>query len=109
MAEADVSLREKQPWKAAYEKDYAFLAGAIDKHYAGDDGDVKVLLGGVLQAFAGQTVDEYTAAAAAFLAEAPHPTLGRLPPRVRLCADDRIAALPRGTRLHVLHRLRREP
>ncbi len=83
MAAANVSLREKQPWKAAHEKDYAFLAGAIDKHYAGDDGDVKVLLGGVLQAFAGQTVDEYTSAAEAFLAEAPHPTLGRL---LRECA-----------------------
>ncbi len=64
MAEEDASLREKQPWKAAHEKDYAWLGGAIDKHYAGDDSDVKVLLGGVLQAFAGQTVDEYAAAAA---------------------------------------------
>ena len=59
MAETDASLREKQPWKAAYEKDYAWLGGVIDKHYAGDDSDVKVLMGGVLQAFAGQTVDEY--------------------------------------------------
>ena len=42
-----------------------------------------MLLGGVLQAFAGQTVDEYTSAAAAFLAEAPHPTLGQL---LRECA-----------------------
>ena len=82
MAEQDASLREKQPWKAAYEKDYAFLGGAIDKHYAGDDSDVKVLLGGVLQAFAGQTVDEYAAAADAFFDAAPHPTLGR---RLRDC------------------------
>jgi phosphoserine phosphatase len=77
MAERDESLREKQPWKAAYEKDHAWLGGVIEKHYAGDDSDVKVLLGGILQAFAGQTVDEYASAAAAFLAEAPHPTLGR--------------------------------
>ena len=68
MAEADEPLREKQPWKAAYEKDYAWLGGVIEKHYAGDDSDVKVLIGGLLQAFAGQTVDEYVAAAAAFLA-----------------------------------------
>ena len=27
MAEADPSLREQQPWKAAYEKDYAWLGG----------------------------------------------------------------------------------
>jgi phosphoserine phosphatase len=83
MAEKDPSLREKQPWQAAYERDYAWLGGVIDKHYAGDDSDVKVLLGGMLQAFAGQTVDEYGSAAAAFLAEATHPTLGR---RLRECA-----------------------
>jgi hypothetical protein len=83
MAEQDTTLREKQPWKAAHEKDYAWLGGAIDKHYAGDDSDVKVILGGVIQAFAGQTVEEYAAAAAAFLEQAPHPTLGR---RLRDCA-----------------------
>jgi phosphoserine phosphatase len=83
MAEADESLRGKQPWRAAYEKDYAWLGGVIEKHYAGDDSDVKLLMGGLLQAFAGQTVDEYASGAAAFLAEAPHPTLGR---RLRECA-----------------------
>jgi phosphoserine phosphatase len=83
MAEKDATLREKQPWKAAHEKDYGWLGGAIDKHYAGDDSDVKVLLGGVLQAFAGQTVDEYLAAASAFLDAAPHPSLGR---KLRDCA-----------------------
>jgi phosphoserine phosphatase len=83
MAEQDKSLRGKQPWQAAYEKDYAWLGGVVEKHYAGDDADVKVLLGGILQAFAGQTVDEYAAAAAAFLEHAPHPTLGR---RLRDCA-----------------------
>jgi uncharacterized protein YidB (DUF937 family) len=31
----------------------------IDKHYAGDDSDVKVLMGGILRAFADQTVEEY--------------------------------------------------
>jgi hypothetical protein len=77
MAEEDESLQEKQPWKAAYEKDYEWLGGVLDKHYAGDDSDVKVLLGGILQAFAGRTVDEYLAAATSFLDAAPHPTLGR--------------------------------
>ena len=99
----------RQPWKAAYEKDYAWLGGVIEKHYAGDDSDVKVLMGGILQAFAGQTVEEYAAAADAFLDEAPHPTLGR---RLRDCAlraDGRAAPLPGGARLHVLHRLGRQP
>jgi hypothetical protein len=82
MAEKDESLREQQPWKAAYEEDYAWLGGVIDKHYAGDDSDVKVLMGGILQAFAGQTVEEYMSAAATFLDAAAHPTLGR---RLRDC------------------------
>ena len=35
MAEADPSLRERQPWKAAVEHDYAWLAGAIDQALPG--------------------------------------------------------------------------
>ena len=77
MAEADPSLRDKQPWKAACEKDYAWLGDVITKHYHGDDTDVKVLMGGILQAFAGKTVEEYSAAAAAFLRGGKHPTLDR--------------------------------
>ena len=77
MAEADESLREQQPWKAADEKDYAWLGGAITKHYHGDDTDVKVLMAGILQAFAGMSVEEYAAAADAFLRGGKHPTLGR--------------------------------
>jgi phosphoserine phosphatase len=77
MAEADPSLREKQPWQAAHEKDYAWLGGVIERHYQGDDGDVKILMTGILQAYAGQTVEEFAAAADAFLDAARHPTLGR--------------------------------
>ncbi len=77
MAEADASLRERQPWKAAHDKDYAWLAGAMEKHYAGDDSDVKVLLGGVVAAYAGMDVDAYVAAAAEFVRRGRHPTLDR--------------------------------
>src|SRR5262245_31026318 len=77
MAEADPSLRERQPWKAAYEKDYAWLGGVIDRHYAGDDSDLKVLLGGVVGAFAGTEVEDYGRQAAAFVRDVPHPTLNR--------------------------------
>jgi phosphoserine phosphatase len=77
MAEADPSLRERQPWKAAYEKDYGYLAGAIDRHYAGDDSDLKVLLAGVVGAFAGIGVEDYGAQAEAFVNAAAHPTLKR--------------------------------
>ena len=76
-AEADAALRDRQPWKAAYEKDYAWLGGVIEKHYAGDDSDVKVLLGrdppGLRRpdrrGVRGTSAD-------AFLDAAPHPTLG---------------------------------
>jgi phosphoserine phosphatase len=77
MAEADELLREKQPWKAAREKDYAWLADVITKHYHGDDSDVNVLMGGMLQAFAGQNVEHYAGAADAFLRSGTHPTLAR--------------------------------
>ncbi len=77
MAEADPSLRGRQPWKAACDKDYAWLGGAILKHYAGDDSDVKTLLGGVIRAFAGWTVEDYGAAADAFVSNTRHPTLRR--------------------------------
>jgi haloacid dehalogenase-like hydrolase len=76
MCETDTSLRDRQPWKAAHERDYAWLGDVITKHYHGDDNDVKVLMGGILQAFAGVTVEEYQTAAAAFL-DGPHPTIGR--------------------------------
>jgi phosphoglycolate phosphatase-like HAD superfamily hydrolase len=77
MAEQDESLRERQPWKAAYEQDYTWLGDVITKHYAGDDSDVKVLMGGILQAFAGTTVDDYAARAGAFVRSERHPTLRR--------------------------------
>jgi len=77
MAEADESLREKQPWKAAREHDHEWLGGAITKHYHGDDSDVQVLMAGMLQAFAGKTVEDYAAAADAFLRGGKHPTLDR--------------------------------
>ncbi len=76
-AAQDPSLREKQPWKAAAEKDYKWFGEVITRHYQGDDTDVKVLLGGVLRAFAGMTVDEYQAEASGYFDKVPHPTLGR--------------------------------
>jgi hypothetical protein len=77
MAIEDPALRDKQPWKAAYEKDYAWLANVITKHYHGDDSDVKVLGVGILKAFGGIAVDAYQSAAEAFLQKAQNPTLGR--------------------------------
>lgn len=77
MADKDASLRDKQPWKAACERDFQWLGATITKHYHGDDSDVKVLMGGILRAFAGMTVEDYAAAANAFLCGENHPTIGR--------------------------------
>jgi hypothetical protein len=77
MADQDPALRDRQPWKAAHAKDYQWLGDVITKHYHGDDTDVKVLMGGILQAFAGMTVDDYGADAHSFVHEGQHPTLGR--------------------------------
>lgn len=77
MAEADPELRERQPWKAAYERDYAWLGRVMAEHYAGDDSSVRTLLGGVLAAYAGIDVDDFEAKSDAFLRTAQHPTLGR--------------------------------
>jgi phosphoserine phosphatase len=77
MAEADEALRDRQPWKAAREQDYHWLGEAITKHYHGDESDVKVLIAGILQAFAGLNVEEYVEAADQFLQAGKHPTLGR--------------------------------
>ena len=76
MVEADAALAGRQPWKAAHEKDYAWLGDVIERHYAGDDTDVKVLMAGILQGYGGLTVDEFASEAVAFLDAATHPTLG---------------------------------
>jgi phosphoglycolate phosphatase-like HAD superfamily hydrolase len=77
MAQADTALRDRQPWKAAYERDYAWLGGVMEAHYAGDDTEVRTLLGGVLAAHGGISVDDFEAQADAFLRTARHPSLDR--------------------------------
>jgi len=77
MAEADPTLRDRQPWKAARTRDYGWLARVMAEHYAGDDTNVKTLGAGVVAAFANITVDEFEADSDSFLRSARHPTLGR--------------------------------
>jgi phosphoglycolate phosphatase-like HAD superfamily hydrolase len=77
MAQADPKLRGRQPWKAAYERDYGWLGTVLAEHYAGNDTNVGPLLAGVLAAYAGIGVEEFEAKSAAFLRTAQHPTLGR--------------------------------
>jgi hypothetical protein len=77
MAAGDPELRDRQPWKAAYEHDTGWLGKAITEHYAGDDTKARALLGGVGAAFAGIDVEDFEAKSGSFLRNAQHPTLGR--------------------------------
>ena len=77
MADADPALRERQPWKAAYERDYGWLGTVMEEHYKGDDTNVRTLLEGVLAAHGGISVDEFEEQADSFLRTAKHPTLDR--------------------------------
>jgi phosphoglycolate phosphatase-like HAD superfamily hydrolase len=76
-AEADPSLRDQQPYKAAASGDLKWLGDAISKHYQGDDTDLKPLMGAILKAHHEITVEEHACRVNAFFAEAKHPTLGR--------------------------------
>jgi phosphoserine phosphatase len=77
MAEADTALRERQPWKAAYERDYGWFGAVMAEHYAGDDANIPVLAAGILGAYAGVSVEEFEARSDEFLRGTQHPTLGR--------------------------------
>jgi hypothetical protein len=77
MAEAEPELRERQPWKAASERDYGWLSDIMTEHYAGNDTNVKTLAGGILAAYAGIRVEDFEEQSDAFLRGAQHPTLGR--------------------------------
>jgi phosphoglycolate phosphatase-like HAD superfamily hydrolase len=77
MAQADPALRDRQPWKAAYERDYGWLGKVLAEHYAGDESNVPTLMTGVLAAFDGITVEDFEAKSDAFLRTTQHPTLDR--------------------------------
>jgi hypothetical protein len=76
-AQADPSLRERQPWKASYEKDFHWFGDAIVKHYAGDESSVRVFIGGLQQAFGGTSIEQNGAEVVGFFKVANHPMTGR--------------------------------
>lgn len=77
-AEADAALRAQQPWKAAYEKDFAWIGDAITKHYRGDDSDLQAIVRGLVSLSHDQVAEEVEAEGWAFIDKTMHPTLGRL-------------------------------
>lgn len=76
-AKADPSLAEHQPYKAVVSGDYAWIGAAVDKHYAGDDSDLRALIGAITSVTDGMSVSDYEAIVAKFYREAKHLTLGR--------------------------------
>jgi phosphoserine phosphatase len=76
-ATKDPSLRDKQPWKAVFEKDYKWVSGAINKHYNGDDSDLNLMSSGLLQAYAGETIDSFAEKSEQFLRSNQNPVLKR--------------------------------
>jgi len=76
-AAADPSLAEQQPYKSAVTGDFAWLGGALDKHYAGDDSDLKVMIGAMLASAADLDVEQYAAMVVDFYRDARHMTLHR--------------------------------
>jgi phosphoserine phosphatase len=76
-AEQDVKLRDKQPWKAVYEKDHEWLADVITKHYDGDDSALRMLAAALLNAYAGEAVGDFAKKAEDFLRSQHNPTLRR--------------------------------
>jgi phosphoserine phosphatase len=76
-AAADPTLAERQPYKAVASGDLAWLGSALDKHYAGDDADLKVMIGALLGLTADVDVTAYAAAVSDFYRDAQHPTLQR--------------------------------
>ena len=82
LAADDPTLRDRQPYKAAYEGDQHWMGAAMVKHYHGDDGDLQLLMGAITSAFDTVDVEVYDGQVLRFFEDATHPTLGR---RYREC------------------------
>lgn len=75
-ADQNPELRTKQPWKAAWDRDFDWLGGSVTKHYQGDDSDFRVFLDGILSLAQGKPVEQVESDAKAFVEEEQHPELG---------------------------------
>lgn len=76
-AQHDPTLAEREPYASALKGDFRWLAGVIERHYAGDDTDVRQVIAAIVGGMHGVTVDEYAADVTAFLATAENPALHR--------------------------------
>jgi len=72
MAEDDEAPRARRPWKAAHERDFAWLGAAMTKHSNRDHTDGRILIDAILEAFAGHTVEHDVDSAERFLRDGAH-------------------------------------
>jgi len=77
LTERDPALKDRQPYKAAVERDFHWLGDAMVKHYRGDDSDLTLLERAIESAFEGMAVDAFATEALGWLGQASHPTLHR--------------------------------
>ena len=75
LAEENPELRDQQPYKAAYERNYGWLNEAMVQHYHGDDSGLKLLLVAVPKAFETVTVEAYDQTVKGFFADGVNPHL----------------------------------
>jgi phosphoserine phosphatase len=76
-ATADPTLADRQPYLAATSGDVAWLADALDKHYAGDDTDLRLMVRAIVGISAERTVDDYASEISEFFRVEEHPVLRR--------------------------------
>ena len=74
--EEDPSLADRQPYRAVASGDLSWIGGSVDKHYAGDDSDLNVLLGAIVDVTKNITIEDYAASVGDFYSTATHPSLG---------------------------------
>jgi phosphoglycolate phosphatase-like HAD superfamily hydrolase len=77
LTERDPALKDRQPYKAAVERDFHWLGAAMVKHYHHDDSDLTLLERAVESAFRGMAVEAFGDEALRWLGQASHPTLHR--------------------------------
>jgi phosphoserine phosphatase len=77
MVKSGPSLKARQPYKAAVERDYRWLGEAQVKHLHGDDADLGLLIAAVESAFDGTTVEAFSEEVTAWMRTAVHPVLHR--------------------------------
>ena len=77
LARLNPDLRERQPYKSAWEGDRSWLNQAVIKHYQGDHADMQTLLAEVPGAFAGVTIEDYQTLARDFVDSVNNPHFAR--------------------------------